>query len=274
MKTSRPTSSAKPESSASLRGLILDIEGTLCTHGRPIPGALATLEALRGAGVDLRLVTNTSAIPPSAVSQRLRAMGFDVLDRHVFTPARAALHYLSGRADRRCMYLVSDAIRPLFTSLEAESDDANIVLMGDMGDAFTFHGLNRAFRRIQGGAELVLLQDNPWWRAPDGPTLDCGAFAAALQHATGKIPRVLGKPNPFLLELAQHDMGLACAEIAVVGDSPRTDIAAAHAAGMRSVLVGTGKFLANQATSTDPLPSVVLPSIASVPEWIARELLL
>ena len=198
MKMLHPSSTGR-ERGAALRGLILDIEGTLCAHGRPLPGAIAALEALRGAGLDLRFVTNTSAIPPSAVGQRLRAMGFAILDRHVFTPARAALHYLSGRTDRKCMYLVSDAVRPVFTSLEAESDEANIILMGDMGHAFTFHDLNRAFRRMQSGAELVLLQDNPWWRAPDGPTLDCGAFAAALRHATGQTPTVLGKPNPCCL---------------------------------------------------------------------------
>jgi inorganic pyrophosphatase len=247
--------------------LILDIEGTLCTHGRPLPGAIAALESLRGAGLELRFVTNTSAIPPSAVGQRLRQMGFAILDRHVFTPARAALHYLSGRNDRKCMYLVSDAVRPVFTSLEAESDEANIILMGDMGHAFTFHDLNRAFRRMQSGAELVLLQDNPWWRAPDGPTLDCGAFAAALRHATGQTPMVLGKPNPLLFELALHEMALSRAEVAVIGDSPRTDIAGAHAAGMRSVLVGASRLPRDEARSAEPEPFVVLDSIANVPEW-------
>jgi ribonucleotide monophosphatase NagD (HAD superfamily) len=53
---------------------------------------------------------------------------------------------------------------------------------------------------------------------------------------------VVGKPNPAFFHLAAASLGLPPEEMVVVGDDVETDIAGAHAAGMRGALVRTGKF--------------------------------
>src|SRR3982074_1605 len=66
--------------------------------------------------------------------------------------------------------------------------------LGDLGAAFTAELLNGAFRMLMDGAELVALQHNRYWRRADGLALDVGAYAAALEDATGREAIVVGKP--------------------------------------------------------------------------------
>ena len=57
--------------------------------------------------------------------------------------------------------------------------------MGDLGEQFGFAILNRAFRMVMDGAELIALQKNRFWLTADGLSLDAGPFVAAIEYASG-----------------------------------------------------------------------------------------
>ena len=80
--------------------------------------------------------------------------------------------------------------RPETAALQHGSERAiAAVVLGDSPDELTKENLNRAFRLILGGAELIGMHRNPWWLTPDGPTLDAGAFMVGLEWATGRRAR-------------------------------------------------------------------------------------
>lgn len=250
------------------RGLLIDIDGTLLHEGRALPGAVEAVQRLRAAGVRLRFMTNTSARPPEQIAGKLRAAGFSVETSEVFSSVQAAALHLATRPDRKCLFLIDPAIRPALAAFTASEKDADTVVMGDMGEAITFRLLNQAFRRIRDGAELVVLQKNPFWFSADGPTLDCGAFAAALEFATGREALVVGKPNPLFFDLALASLDLPRGRVIVVGDDVTTDIAGAARAGLRSLLVRTGKFADAELARAPAPPTALLASIAEVPSWL------
>lgn len=266
--TAHAESSARPNRR---RGVLLDIDGTLYLEERPIAGAIEAVEQLRARGFQLRFITNTSACLPDALADKLRSMGFTVSAGEVFTPISAARLYLAGRSNRRCSFLVHPSIRSAFAEFVEAQGDADTVVMGDMGEGFTFAVLNAAFRRLKLGAELVVLQKNPFWFTPDGPTLDCGAFAVALEFAAGCSSVVVGKPNPHFFQLALASMNVSPESALVVGDDVTTDVVGAEAASLASVLLRTGKFTP-QALETSPVrPTAVLDSIAAVPAWLLTQ---
>ena len=88
---------------------------------------------------------------------------------------------------------------------------------------------------------------NPWWLTPKGPTLDAGAAVVGLEFATGRKATVLGKPSPEVFRLAleglRADLGrrVPARSVAMVGDDPVADVRAAQRAGLRGILVLTGK---------------------------------
>ena len=78
----------------------------------------------------------------------------------------------------------SDEARAEFAGLNVVSGEAAdadpsavaAVVLGDSPEELTKANLDRAFRLVRGGAELIGMHRNPWWLTPEGPTLDAGAF--------------------------------------------------------------------------------------------------
>ena len=55
----------------------------------------------------------------------------------------------------------------------------------------------------------------------------------------------------------------------MVGDDLESDVEGAHAAGLRTVLVRTGKFRQDDLVGARVAPDVVLDSLADLPAWLA-----
>jgi HAD superfamily hydrolase (TIGR01450 family) len=154
-----------------------------------------------------------------------------------------------------------DALRefdgqPLLSADEADaapSGTVAAVVIGDAGDDLSFRNLDIAFRLIRSGAEFLAMHRNPWWLTPRGETLDAGAMVTGLEFATGQPARVLGKPSPVVFRQAAvglaQDLGMRVPrrDLAMVGDDPFADVAAAQRVGLRGFLVLTGKTSAAEA---------------------------
>ena len=126
------------------------------------------------------------------------------------------------------------------------------VVIGDSPDEATYDNLNRAFRLIRGGAQLIAMHKNRWWLTPAGPTLDSGAYVAGLEYAAvgqGARPRQAvartssARPSAALLEEISASSGgrPGRGDIAMVGDDLWTDVLSAQRLGLRGVFVLSGK---------------------------------
>jgi len=248
-----------------VRAVLLDIDGTVANHGRPIPGAAATLAWLRRCGIAVRVTTNIDSHSPESVCGSLNAAGLEVESDAVFTPVVAALRFLEQRPAERCHLLLTAELAARFAAHDAGGGHADYVLVGDCRELSGYAQLDAAFRRLMEGARLLALQRGRWWQAEDGPSLDTGAFVALLEYATGQTARGFGKPSADFFEMALADLGRTADEVVVVGDDPETDLAGARTVGARCVLVRTGKFAAGASHLTEGPPDAVIDSIADLP---------
>ncbi|MDP8948341.1 MAG: TIGR01458 family HAD-type hydrolase [Actinomycetota bacterium] len=247
-----------------VRGLLVDLDGTLYVGDEPVEGAREAIGKLESFGLALRYVTNTTRKPRREVSEHLRSLGFEVDEAEIFTPARAAVG-LIGR--KSCLPLVDESLLEDLAGITVTEDHPNYVLVGDLGEGFTYGRLNAAFRCLMDGAELIALQRNRFWRREDGLALDAGPFVAALEYATGKSATVVGKPERGFFRLALEDLGLRSHEVAMVGDDAEADVAGAQAAGLKGVQVKTGKYV----QGAKGAPDLMLDSFAGLPEMLGSE---
>ena len=239
-------------------GLLVDLDGTLYVGDEPVEGAREAVGKLRAGGLELRYVTNTTRKPRRAVAKHLLSLGFEVKEAEIFTPARAAAALIK---DRSCFPLVDESLLEDLGGITLTDDRPDHVLIGDLGEGFTYDRLNAAFRCLMDGAELIALQKNRYWRREDGLALDVGPFVAALEHASGKSSTVVGKPEMGFFRLAVEDLGLGSHEVAMVGDDAEVDVAGAQAAGLKGIQVRTGKYRPERQGS----PDLSLDSIAALP---------
>jgi HAD superfamily hydrolase (TIGR01458 family) len=246
------------------RALLLDLDGVLYVEDEPIAGAREAVERLRERGLALRFVTNTTARSRSHTLAKLDRLGFAVAEEDLVTPARLAVAYCAQRGYRRAALVMNEQVKRDFAELE-EADDAQAVIVGDLGEDFGYDVLNRAFRQVMEGAELVALQKNRYWLRADGLSLDVGPFVAALEYATGREAYVVGKPARGFFDEILRGLRVAAAEAAMVGDDVESDIGGAMRAGLAGILVRTGKYREDAVRASGIEPTVTVASIADVP---------
>jgi ribonucleotide monophosphatase NagD (HAD superfamily) len=154
---------------------------------------------------------------------------------------------------------------------------AAAVVVGDAAGDFTPANVQGAFRLLRGGARFIAMHKNRWWLTPAGEALDAGAYVVGLEYAAERRALVTGKPaRAFfaegvrrLEELAGHS--LAGGQMAMVGDDLLNDVRGAQRAGLRGVLVRTGKHgdadVARLSSGRGAVvPDAVAPSIGEVVE--------
>jgi phospholysine phosphohistidine inorganic pyrophosphate phosphatase len=251
---------------ASAEGCAIDLDGTLYHGGAPIPGAAEAVHRLRSAGVPICFATNTTRRPRSALVARLGSMGIDVRPDELHTAPVAAATWLAQRGARRISLLLDPATFEEFSSFEFDQETPDHVVVGDLGEAWDFHILNRAFRALLAGAALVAIQKNRSWDAGSGLQLDAGPFVAALEYASGQEAVVVGKPSRAFFETAAVALDVSLGRLAVVGDGLATDVAGGQAAGCRTIAVRTGTFREDQLSELERPPDAVIDSIADLPE--------
>jgi HAD superfamily hydrolase (TIGR01458 family) len=248
---------------------LLDVDGVLHVSGEAIPGAPDAVRRLRENGHRLRLVTNNTTRSRVQLVSELRSLGFDVDEDEIETTPVAASRLLAGK---RVLALTMAAIRPdLEERLELVEEGAEVVLVGgadeseETGRVFAYENLNRAFAELRGGARLVALHRNPWWQTSRGPLLDAGAYVAGLEYAAGVEAEVVGKPTGAYFESALAGLGAEAEGTVMVGDDVEADVGGAKAAGLRAILVRTGKFREAALAAAEPKPDAVVDSVADVP---------
>jgi phospholysine phosphohistidine inorganic pyrophosphate phosphatase len=250
--------------------VLLDLDGVLYVEDEPIAGAAQAVHELRARGLALRFVTNTTSRPRGQVLARLERLGIPVSSGELVTPSRLAVEHCLRAGLRRAVLLMREDVKPDLAGLEEVERGADAVIVGDLGEAFTYPVLNRAFRELLGGALLVALQKNRYWRTPDGLSLDVGPFVAALEYASGRDAVVVGKPAPAFFATVLAELGDAGPDTTVmVGDDVESDIGGAQRAGLAGVLVRTGKYRADAVAASGIRPSATVDSIADVPALLA-----
>jgi HAD superfamily hydrolase (TIGR01458 family) len=255
-----------------MAAILLDIDGVLHVSGEPVPGGAEAVRALREDGHRLRFVTNNTTRARARLADDLRGLGIELETDELTTTPAAAATLLAGA---RVLALTMEAVQEdLAAEVQLVERDADVVLLGgaDEGDetgrVFGYDQLSRAFAELEAGARLVCLHKNRWWQTSRGPLLDAGAFVAGLEYAAGVEAEVVGKPTYAYFEAALAELGASPGEAVMVGDDIEADIGGAKAAGLRAVLVRTGKFREETLAGAETQPDAVADSIADVPDLL------
>jgi HAD superfamily hydrolase (TIGR01458 family) len=258
-----------------MAAILLDIDGVLHVSGEPVPGGGDAVKALRADGHRIRFVTNNTTRAREQLAGDLRGLGVELETDELTTTPVAAARLLAGK---RVLALTMAAVREdLAGRVELVERGAEVVLLGgadeseETGRVFSYENLNRAFAELEAGARLVCLHRNRWWQTAGGPLLDAGAYVAGLEYAAGVEAEVVGKPSRAYFDAALAELGATADEAVMVGDDIDADIAGAKAAGLRAVLVRTGKFREGSLAAAAVPPDAVVASIAEVPASLREQ---
>ncbi|HAO33525.1 MAG TPA: TIGR01458 family HAD-type hydrolase [Candidatus Competibacter sp.] len=248
-----------------IHGVLFDLEGVLSIGGYPLPGSREALLSLRAAGIPMRFITNSTRLTRGAIVNRLGCMGLEIEPSHLFSPVVAARNYLISRKLTPHL-LVHPNIHSEFADLLGPPPD--VVLIGDAGSNFDYGALNHCFRLLLDGLPLLAMGCNRYFRDDGGLNLDLGPFVAALEYAAELEAIILGKPASEFFLAAVNSLELPPQDVVMVGDDAEMDVRGALAAGLRGVLVRTGKYRHGDEAKVEPLGGRVFDDIDAVVDYI------
>ena len=250
-----------------IRGVLLDLGGVVFVGNAALPGAVDAVARIRKAGIAIRGITNTTRQSRRSLLDKLRSMGLTMEPDELFMPAIAARRYLEVHG-MSPQLLIHPALEEDFAGFPA-TEGPKAIVVGDAGTGFTYERLNAAFRALDPQAAFLALARNRSFRDADGLlSLDAGPFVAALEYAAGRAATVLGKPSADFFAAAIDSLGCDAADAVMIGDDVEADIAGAQAAGIRGVLVQTGKYQPNDETRIAPVPAAVVADLPAAADWI------
>ena len=252
---------------SALKGFLFDLDGVLYTGSNAIKGAVEAIEKLR-ASHTCRFVTNTSTLSLRSLQQKINTLGFAIPANEIISAPQATLLYLQGQQNPVCRLLLAEDVKQDFEALTQFETAANYIVIGDIGDTWSYKLLNQVFNDLMQGAKLIAIHKNKFWQTEHGLQMDIGGFVEALEYASGVKAMIIGKPSADFFQIALDDMGLKAYEVAMIGDDIDVDVGGSQQIGLTGVLVKTGKYRQNYAEASQVKPDLLIDSIADLPKLL------
>lgn len=245
-----------------IRGIILDLDGTVYLGATEVPGAGGFVRRCHAAGIACLFATNRSNRLPAEVAAQIRGYGVECADTDVLTVSQATAAFLPPGA---AFIIGEEGLEiPLREAGFTITDrDPDYVIVGfDRG--FNYQKLKTACTLIHQGARFIATNPDQGLRLEDHVSPGTGALVAAVAAGSGRPPFYIGKPERRFMDMAVRRLGLPHDQVIVVGDNLDTDIRAGQAAGLRTALLLTGITGRADLAGADIEPTWVVESYAEL----------
>lgn len=224
------------------RGILIDMDGVIYSGETLIPGADQFILRLKKSDIPFMFMTNNSQRTPLEVVRKLKKLGIEITEKHVYTSAMATGKFLAGQNPNGTAYVLGEG--GLLTSLHDHGitlvdTDPEFVVLGE-GRNFTLEMVQRAVDMILAGAKFIATNRDPSPKKKGWNNLGIAATTAMIEEAAGVRAFVIGKPSPVMMRSARKALGLETADTTVIGDTMDTDIQGGVQMGYKTILVMSG----------------------------------
>lgn len=262
-----------------MSAILFDLDGVLYESDSVVEGAADTVNWFVEHRIPHLFLTNTTSKSRAELVKKLAGFGIKSNMDKFLTPPVAAGQWLKSNGLNNISLFVPESTRaefPDFNLIDEVNNKIDAVIVGDLGEAWTFETMNRIFRCLLNhpNAKLIALGMTRYWRAASGLQLDVGPMIKALEYACGRTAIVTGKPATEFFHAALLLLGkknCAPTNVVMVGDDIKGDIQASQQAGLKAIQVRTGKFTESD-LETGITPDTVIDSVAELPQWWAKNM--
>ncbi|EDY34835.1 haloacid dehalogenase-like hydrolase, putative [Aciduliprofundum boonei T469] len=220
------------------------MDGVLYRGNRKIEGADTFIKFLQDNGIPFLLATNNSTKTREMYVEKLKNMGIKVKEKNIITSAYVTAEVLKKEENRASALIIGEIgifeeIKRIgWGILDSKNwSKAEYVIVG-MDTTLTYEKLKAGCLAINNGAKFMATNDDKNFPSEEGLIPGAGSMVAALEAATGKKSRVMGKPNEPYVSMIKSLLGSE--DIWVVGDRIETDMLLAEKLGAKKVLVLSG----------------------------------
>ena len=228
------------------RLFLLDMDGTIYLSETLFDGTLDFLHHVKQSGGRYVFLTNNSSRGTDAYVAKLARLGIEASPEEFFTSADATILYLKKTYQNAVYYVCgTESLKKQLRAAglrvaDRLQDDITAVLLG-YDTELTYEKLETCCILLGRGLDYIATHPDmvcPTWY---GSAPDCGSVIEMLFTATGRKPKIIGKPQPEMAQAAMEKFGCTKEETCLIGDRLYTDIACGVNAGIDTAFVLSGE---------------------------------
>ena len=155
-----------------MQAILFDLDGVFYVADQLIDGAIETLHWCDENHIPYLFITNTTSKPPQAIVEKLSGFGIETQVSKIISPPVAAVDWLRQRGMQRISLYMGEQTQSVFSGFQrvtSAEEPTEAVIVGDMGEGWSFDVMNRAFRQLMQEPPpcLIALGMTRYWRAPE-----------------------------------------------------------------------------------------------------------
>ena len=247
-----------------IQGVLLDLDGVLCVEKDPIHGAADVIQLMKEKNIPFRIATNYTTLSRDSLFKKINSMGINVDKDHIISAAYAGVLKLRSIGSPSCELFLKEDTKNDYDEFQIDHISPEVIVIGDLDDQWTFDIINNIFNKVLNGSKIIALHKGRYFQASDGLQIDSGAFIKAIEHATSTTSEVVGKPEKTFFELVLKDLKLTPEKSIMIGDDIINDVEGAQLAGIKGILVKTGKYRQDLVEKSDIEPDLIISSIDEI----------
>ena len=249
---------------------ILDMDGTIYLGSRVLSGAKDFLKLLDERNTPYYFFTNNSSKSPELYIDKLEKLGFGKYNAdRVITSGDVTRDYIlkTYGAGAKAYVVGTNALKLQFQTSGidcVESGTPDCVVAG-FDTTYNFEKAAIAVDMLREGVPFLATNVDAVCPLDKGKVLpDCASICAMLTHASGAVPKYLGKPFVQTATYIQKITGVPLEKTAIIGDRLYTDMHLAMDNGMCSIGVLSGEMTRKDIEQSDMKPDYVFNCVSGV----------
>ena len=280
---------------------LLDMDGTIYLGEQLFEGTAEFLAYVRESGGQYAFLSNNSSRGIEGYLAKMKRMGIPQEPFSFLTSVDSTIEYLKKTYPKTCFYVcgtenlkgqlrsagltvLSDdeaeallaahapAERPDGQSSGEEAGKASapvlpVLLLGFDTELY-YKKLEICVKLLDKGVDYIATHPDLTCPVEWGNMPDIGLVIHDLEVCTGRLPLIIGKPQPTMVYSALKKYGATPEETVLIGDRLYTDIACGNNAGIDTILVLSGEGTEEDCAKYGVHPTYIYKDIAAVLEDI------
>ena len=257
--------------------VLLDMDGTVYLGNQLFDGVLETFEYFKKRDIKFVFITNNSSHDLEFYVNKMNNMGVKCDEENFYSSIEVSVEYLKNKNAKKVYVLGNECLKKkvakhfeIVTNYQ-QNKKIDAVLCG-FNTELVYKDLKDASLYLQ-TQDCEFLATNGDYRCPieDGLYIpDCGGMIEWLRLCTNKTAKVLGKPDPEIINQLIKKYQVLPSEVIAIGDRLYTDIKVAVNAKIDSVCVLSGESTLDDINAYECKPTYILNSIKDLPELLEK----
>jgi 4-nitrophenyl phosphatase/NagD protein len=220
-----------------------DLDGTIYLGDTIFDGVTELIEILKNSSKSFFFLSNNSSKSTSDYLRKLNNMNLNITRENIILSQHPTIAYLKEKYYERIFLLGTESLKKEFREegfIITEHEPDILVLAFDQD--LTYERLVKASYLLQNDIPYIATHLDDRCPTEEGYIPDAGGIASLLFKATGRMPKVFGKPNKEMLLFKLQELGISPKDAVMFGDRLYTDIKMGLESGVITCCVLSGEI--------------------------------